>query len=600
MLAAAGFLAGFAAWGAYPPGAPGPAYAAQPADGATTGAAPSVVGARLGLHPDKTRFVLEVSDRVAFRAVVRDAPYRIVVELPDLAWTGADAPRPGMGIIRSYHAERPQPGTLRLVLETAGPARIGSAMLMEPSEGHQSRLVLDIAPSTPEAVQHDKDEVRSGRAQPPQAAPNQTASPQAAPNQTASPQTAPNQTASPQAAPRQTASPQNPPPPAHTAPPQVAAAPPPPAPLPAFRPAPAPAPAPVLSAAPQSAPQSGAVTAAPGPAPGPVGAPVSLRAGPPPPARTASPAAATAAPVSLKPSVMAGSSPPMTPTPAVLVTRAAPRPDPAPMAEGSTPAPAPSQPQAQFAAVGAPPPPAPASKPRRAPPPGKPMIALDPGHGGVDPGATGINGIHEKDITLATARELRRQLEATGRYRVMLTRDEDEFVPLRERVARARQAGADLFMSLHADSIARADVRGLSIYTQSDKSSDHEADTLAAKENRADAIGGIDLSHENDQVATILIDLAQRDTRNHSRRFATLALREAAHVIRLLPQPDRSAAFAVLTAPDVPSVLIEMGYLSSMEDAALLTQPQHRQHLSAALVHAIDGYFSWLSGGRHS
>ncbi len=216
----------------------------------------------------------------------------------------------------------------------------------------------------------------------------------------------------------------------------------------------------------------------------------------------------------------------------------------------------------------------------------------------MDPGATGINGIHEKDITLATAFEVRRQLEASGRFRVMMTREEDEFVPLRERVARARQAGADLFISLHADSIARSEIRGLSIYTQSDTGSDHEAETLAAKENRADAIGGIDLSHENDQVATILIDLAQRDTRNHSHRFATMVLRDAGRVLPLLPKPDRSAAFAVLTAPDVPSVLIEMGYLSNVQDAGLLTQAQHRQRLAGILTHSIESYFNWRSGGR--
>ena len=226
------------------------------------------------------------------------------------------------------------------------------------------------------------------------------------------------------------------------------------------------------------------------------------------------------------------------------------------------------------------------------------MVALDPGHGGVDPGATGINGIHEKDITLATAFEVRRQLEASGHFRVMMTREDDEFVPLRERVARARQAGADLFISMHADSIAKNEIRGLSVYTQSDKGSDHEAETLAAKENRADAIGGIDLSHENDQVATILIDLAQRDTRNHSHRFATMVLHDAGRVLPLLPKPDRSAAFAVLTAPDVPSVLIEMGYLSNVKDATLLTQVQHRQRLAGILARAIEGYFAWRGVGR--
>jgi N-acetylmuramoyl-L-alanine amidase len=199
------------------------------------------------------------------------------------------------------------------------------------------------------------------------------------------------------------------------------------------------------------------------------------------------------------------------------------------------------------------------------------------------------------------ARELKRQLDATGRYRVMLTRDKDVFIRLRDRVAAARDAGADLFLSLHADSIGSDSVRGLSIYTLSDKASDREAEMLAAKENRADAIAGLNLAEENDQVVSILIDLAQRDTKNHSKRFANMALQHLKGNVNLLPnRPHRQAGFAVLTAPDVPSVLIEMGYLSSRQDANLLTTPAYRKRMGRSLVKSIDSYFKWLDSADRS
>jgi len=587
MLVAAGWLAGFATLGAGSPGLPGPAAAAQSGD-----ALPTVINARLGLHPDKTRFVLEVSERIAFRATVQGDPYRVVVDLPELAWPGGEAARRGMGVIRSYHAEHPQPGSLRLVLEMAGPVHLGTAMLMEPSEGHQSRLVIDVAATTPEAFLAEKDQARGAprpvvRDPAPQVAAVAPA-PAPPPARPAASQMPPTPTV--------VGVPATVPGPARTPPVSLVKAPPPAAPAAtAYA-----APAAMLAAAPAAPPPAAPAVISPAvmsdvAPPAPVHPPLAAHVA----GATPVGAPASGPPVSLKPSVVPNPAP-VSPTPAVLVTRTPPRAEPAPVSDGAPPVQVQGQSTVQLVAAAAPPPPpSPPVKPRRAPP-ARPMIALDPGHGGVDPGATGINGIHEKDITLATAREVKRQLEATGRFRVIMTRDDDEFVPLRERVARARQAGADLFVSLHADSIARTEIRGLSIYTQSDKGSDHEAETLAAKENRADAIGGIDLSHENDQVATILIDLAQRDTRNHSRRFATTMLREAAHVIRLLPQPDRAAAFAVLTAPDVPSVLIEMGYLSNVEDAALLTQPMHRARLAGSLVHAVEGYFAWLSGGRRS
>lgn len=239
------------------------------------------------------------------------------------------------------------------------------------------------------------------------------------------------------------------------------------------------------------------------------------------------------------------------------------------------------------------PPPLPANRLR---PATRPMIVIDAGHGGPDPGAIAVTGEYEKTITLAVARELRKRLLASGRYRVTLTRDEDVFIRLRDRVALARAAGADLFISLHADTIGSRDIRGLSVYTLSDKASDREAANLAARENRADALGGIDLAVQSDEVASILIDLARRDTMNHSRRFANFVISAAGQVAAILPRPHRSAGFAVLTAPDVPSVLIEMGYLSSPKDARLLMQAEHRKRLARAIAKGIDGYFAATSG----
>lgn len=220
------------------------------------------------------------------------------------------------------------------------------------------------------------------------------------------------------------------------------------------------------------------------------------------------------------------------------------------------------------------------------------IIVLDPGHGGVDPGALGSNGTHEKDITLAMAREVRRQLEATGRYRVIMTRDDDVFVQLRDRVAKARAANADLFLSIHADSIGSPQTRGASIYTLSETASDAEAAALAARENRADIIAGVDLSTENKDVASILIDLAQRETMNRSASLAHSLVTELGRDIHLLPnRPHRFAGFAVLKAPDVPSALIELGYLSNRQDELMLSRPQHRTKIAAAIVRAIDHHF---------
>ncbi len=237
--------------------------------------------------------------------------------------------------------------------------------------------------------------------------------------------------------------------------------------------------------------------------------------------------------------------------------------------------------------------PAPAveSRPKALPSDGKPVVVIDPGHGGVDPGAIGVSGIYEKYITLAMARELKSQLEKQGRYKVRLTRDRDIFIRLRDRTAIARQYNADLFISLHADSVGNPQLKGLSIYTLSQNASDAEAQALADKENKADLLAGIDLSHESADVANILIDLAQRETMNRSAGFAGGVVEEMGRETSLLANSHRFAGFAVLKAPDVPAVLIEMGYLSNETEEHNLRQPEYRQKLAKGIARAVDRFF---------
>ncbi|ALG69853.1 N-acetylmuramoyl-L-alanine amidase [Azospirillum thiophilum] len=455
-----------------------------PSTAQTTAALPvppqrtAVVDARLGLHPDMTRFVLELSDAVPFSVSLAADPYRVIVDLPDLVWPGGSLPVEGKGVVARYHhaagqGAGGQRGT-RLTFETVGPARLRDGFMIPARDGRQPRLVLDLERTTPAefrqlaAVSGGKDGGRTAEGRGPLTMASVVASAMAVP--------LPSQTLSTESS--ATAS-------------SAVAAPPPFAPLPPIPPAQL--------------------------------MPAALPIAPPPPEN--------------KPPAVAE----------------------------------------------------------------RPLIVLDPGHGGQDPGAIGVGGVYEKDITLAAAREVKRQLEATGRYRVKLTRDSDVFIRLRDRVTIGRDAGADLFISLHADSISSGDMRGLSIYTLSDKASDREAEMLAAKENRSDALVGLDLSGENRLVANILIDLAQRDTMNHSKRFATLALQTLARDVPLIPnKPHRQAGFAVLTAPDVPSALIEMGYLSNRQDVGLLSSSTHRERLGRGLARTIDAYFRWLHGSQRS
>jgi N-acetylmuramoyl-L-alanine amidase len=259
------------------------------------------------------------------------------------------------------------------------------------------------------------------------------------------------------------------------------------------------------------------------------------------------------------------------------------------------------------------PPPPPAVTTAAVPPPGvrppaarpaprergdaRPVIVLDAGHGGIDPGTIGVGGIREKDVTLAMARELRAQLEATGRYRVVMTRDADIFIPLNERVRIGREARGELFLSLHADSLGDGERRGASVYTLSDVASDAEAARLAARENRADILAGTDLTGQDPLVAGILLDLAFRDTTNRAVLYADGLVQELGGVTELLRNHRRFAGFVVLKSPSVPSVLIELGFLSNPADARNLADPDHRRRLAAAIVRSVDRYMSAARAG---
>ena len=232
---------------------------------------------------------------------------------------------------------------------------------------------------------------------------------------------------------------------------------------------------------------------------------------------------------------------------------------------------------------------------RKPAPPGdaRPVIVIDPGHGGVDPGAIGVSGLYEKDIALSYAKALKARLEQTGRYQVVMTRDRDIFVQLRDRIAIAQRAGGDLFVSLHANTHPSSKIRGASVYTLSENASDKEAAALAAKENKADIIGGINLSDQPEVVSKILIDLAQRETMNHSKRFASMLIGEVGKETKLLRKSHRFAGFAVLKSPTVPSVLFEIGYMTSAAEERLLRSSKHRGRIAEALTRSIDAYFKW-------
>jgi N-acetylmuramoyl-L-alanine amidase len=379
---------------------------------------------RVGVNGERTRLVIDLSDKVNFNVFALSDPYRLVIDASEIDWRLASETGQRGGLIEEVRYGLFQPGTSRVVVDLKQPAKVGNSFIMPPSEGKAYRLVFDLVP-----IDHASF-------------------------------------------------------------------------MALVRTDDTPAAASAARAEPQPAPRAKAATG----------------------------------------SNMAAIQPPGTP----------------------------------------------GRKPERRK---RKVIVIDPGHGGVDPGALAPSGAYEKDITLAAAKVFKRRLDATKRYEVHLTRDNDTFIRLRDRIAIARAKGADLFISLHADTIASKGVRGMSVYTLSEKASDKEAADLAEKENKADLIAGIDLTSETANVTNILIDLAQRETMNESARFAANLVSELRSVSKILPRAHRFAGFAVLKAPDVPSVLMEMGFLSNPQDEKALTDPAYRARMADSLVQAVNRFF---------
>lgn len=223
----------------------------------------------------------------------------------------------------------------------------------------------------------------------------------------------------------------------------------------------------------------------------------------------------------------------------------------------------------------------------------RPLVVIDAGHGGHDPGAISAQtGVREKDVTLAVARAIRDALLKAGRVRVALTREDDRFLVLQERYGIARKLNANLFISVHADSADNPQAQGATIYTLSETASDREAARLAARENRADVLNGVNLGGQSDDVSSILIDLTQRETMNVSANFAKLLRREAGAYMPFRGVYHRFASLMVLKAPDTPSVLFETGYLSNEHDAAFLASPQGQADIARGVARAIEVHFA--------
>lgn len=227
-----------------------------------------------------------------------------------------------------------------------------------------------------------------------------------------------------------------------------------------------------------------------------------------------------------------------------------------------------------------------------------PLVVIDAGHGGVDPGAINpVTGLREKDVTLAIARAIRDKLIATGRVRAALTREDDRYILHRERFGIARRLHADLFISIHCDSVASGSPTGATAYTLSDVASDKEAALLAARENKADVIAGVNLDRNAD-VSSILIDLTQRETMNASAGFARLLGREAGPLMPTKANFHRTASLLVLKAPDMPSILFETGYISTPQDAAFLDSREGRDRIAESVKRAVEIHFARRMASR--
>ncbi len=236
-------------------------------------------------------------------------------------------------------------------------------------------------------------------------------------------------------------------------------------------------------------------------------------------------------------------------------------------------------------------------RPRILGPAGRPLVVIDPGHGGYDPGAITASGLREKDLTLAIAKSIRDELLAGGRVRVAMTREDDRFLVLGERAKIARSIKGDLFISVHADSAPGTEATGATIYTLSEVASSRNAAALAARENRADIINGVNLGAESSDVSSILIDLAQRETMNASARFADLVKRESTGV-PFKREYHQMAGLAVLKAPDMPAILFEAGYISSPGDVARISSPEGKRAIAETLRRAVDVHFARRMASR--
>jgi len=230
--------------------------------------------------------------------------------------------------------------------------------------------------------------------------------------------------------------------------------------------------------------------------------------------------------------------------------------------------------------------------------PSPPLVMLDPGHGGKDPGAIGVSGTYEKHVALAAAQQLRQLLAADGRYRVELTRTRDVFIPLEDRVAIAQHKCAALFVSMHADALTDHSVRGASVYTLAEQASDAQTAALAVRENDSDRFATPEFRGASPEVARILASLVRQETRIGSARMAHSVVGAFRHDVALLQNPARHAGFMVLKAADIPSVLVEMGFMSNRDDEAALRKPQHRALVAAAMRRAIDAWFAQAGSPR--
>ncbi|MFC3050946.1 N-acetylmuramoyl-L-alanine amidase [Kordiimonas pumila] len=225
---------------------------------------------------------------------------------------------------------------------------------------------------------------------------------------------------------------------------------------------------------------------------------------------------------------------------------------------------------------------------------GKRIVVVDAGHGGVDPGTLGRSGENEKTLTLKISKQIKADLERTGRYQVYLTRDKDIYIPHRQRFGLAKAVNADLFISVHVDAIADPDVRGGTVYTLNENASDKEAGRLARMENKSDIIAGVDLAETNNEVTSILIELAQRETMNASAQYAEILLAEMRSQVHMHKRGHRFANLLVLKSPDVPSVLIETGYITNKIDARMLASTDGQKRIAKAVARATDQYFATL------